>query len=109
MQIRTSKIVSFIQLILLSACASQSKKEAPYVPPTKANTNMSTWDYNKIREARETEKASTVDDLPSAASDTKDCEVMTQEAMVRAKVTGCRPIDPRVGNGENAYCCPKKN
>jgi len=89
-------------------CAAKSTKEK-YTPPTQVNHKLSDWDYDKIRQVRETEDAMTPkEEVPSDTKDAlKNCLVMSLADMKRSKSTGCRPIDPRLGNGEGAYCCPK--
>lgn len=88
------------------SCSSAPQK-AKYVPPTQVNQKLSDWDYDKIRQVRETEEAVTPHEEIPNDLDVKNCTVMTLAEMRRAKVTGCRPLDPRSGNGENSYCCPK--
>lgn len=87
----------------LSACSSKKSKEAE--PVKRVDMKHTEWDYQKIREVREAEK---VQLPPLPANDDKNCVVMSHEQMVRAKVSGCRKLDPRAGQGEEAYCCPRE-
>ena len=96
--------IIFAALTNISGCASKGK----YTPPNRANQNLSNWDHDKIRQVRETESAMTMSEVPAPEDDAKNCVVMTLEEMNRAKVTGCKPLDPRAGHGTNAYCCPSK-
>ncbi len=91
--------------MFISGCAAKPKP-TQYVPPQQVNQKLGSWDHNQIRQARETEAAATSNEIPEAINNTKNCIIMTAEEMGRAKTTGCTPIDPRAGHGENAYCCP---
>ncbi len=93
----------------LSACANkkvsaEAEKEAP--PPASPEKK---WDYEKIRQVRADEKLTTPIDGPTApeATLTDDCEVVSPARMKQAKLSGCKKLDPRLGYGENSYCCPK--
>lgn len=98
---------TLLYFVALSSCASNTGKPK-YVPPTQANQKLSTWDYDKIRQARETEDSMTLHESAPTENDLKNCVIMSAAEMTRGKVTGCRPVDPRAGNGENSYCCPRQ-
>ncbi len=67
------------------------------------------WDYDRIREAREAENVQTPTqgDLTKLQEEDAKCLVMSRSEMIRSKASGCRPVDPRAGLGEDRFCCPK--
>lgn len=93
------QILLLSQLGLLAGCASHEKSTAPVI-----KQGSGQWDYKKVQEVRDAEAQT-----PAKVYDPKDdamCQVMTHTEMVRAKAQGCRPLDPRMGHGDHAFCCP---
>ena len=91
--------------LILSGLISCSSKDSNN-PPTTAKQNMSSWDHEQIRKAREAEKELTPPEAPEAEDQRSHCVVMSLAEMRRAKAQGCKKLDPRAGNGEDSYCCP---
>ena len=99
-------------VIVLASCssrpASKSTRSAPVtsVPSGSSAPQKHQWDYDRIRDAREAEEAQTPPSALRARSDEDSCTVMTRSQMIRSKASGCRPMDPREGGGEDSFCCP---
>ncbi len=88
--------------VVLSACTSSKKVESP----KRVDQEPASWDYAKIREARAGEASTTAEQAQNTDNDYAQCQIYSKDAMIRAKVSGCRPTDPRDGFGVNTYCCP---
>jgi hypothetical protein len=88
----------------LTSCASQPAK----VVVPKKSAPKTEWDYDRIRDARQAEEAqSPPTALLNRKDEAEDCLVMTRAQMIRSKASGCRPMDPREGGGEDSFCCPR--
>ncbi len=94
-------------LTVLLSCSSHSKKSAPE-PPKAAESQG--WDYEKIRQVREDERAMTPIDSPKSpeATLTDECLVVSEAHKKQAKLSGCRKLDARLGHGDQSYCCPRQ-
>ncbi len=102
-QMKISFLPSFIiclTLCFLGACSSKNT-----AGPKRVDQESSSWDYAKIREAKAAENAE-VATYKNDDADYAQCQIYSKDAMIRAKVSGCRPTDPRAGFGENTFCCP---
>ncbi len=100
-----SKVFLTLCCALAAACSSP-KRSATTPPSTKAGA----WDYEQVRKARSHEqeqealRPSNTPDTPQA---TLDCVIMSETQKARARGAACRKLDPRLGHGENMYCCEK--
>jgi len=91
----------------LGACSSKNK-EPEWVPPKKVEQNKTDWDYGKIRETREAERIDTANNNASSQkTEPQDCVVVSRSEMIRSKRQGCQPSDPRLGQGQDSFCCPR--
>jgi len=86
----------------LVGCSSNSKS------PQRVHQKSGDWDYKKIEENIEADKAQGPTTPIFNPQDDALCQPMNRSEMLRAKAQGCRKLDPRLGHGENAYCCPPK-
>jgi hypothetical protein len=96
-------------VIFLSHCASKKEEaKTAEAPKTEAAPN---WNYDKIRQVREDEKSSTPVEAPYTpeAKLADDCKIMSDAARKQSKISGCKKLDPRLGYGENSYCCPRSD
>jgi hypothetical protein len=98
---------ALLTVSILSACSSH-KKVTEADPSTQAPPETQ-WNYDKIRQVREDEKLTAPIEapIPPQAKLSDDCQVTSAAQMKQAKLTGCKLLDPRLGYGENTYCCPR--
>jgi len=85
--------------LALAACASQPKATKHAESKKKAD-----WDYERIRQARRAEEAAAPP--PALRAQEEDCVAVSREQMIRARSSGCRPMDAREGAGRDMFCCP---
>jgi hypothetical protein len=104
-QIFVVMTLSFV--INLASCSSRKDEKTAPPPATKKSE---TWDYDKIRQVRDDERATTPVDVPKSpeATLTDECTIVTAAQMQQAKLHGCRKLDSRLGHGENSFCCPRQ-
>ncbi len=105
------KLITIATVLTLGsfACSNRQRKEentthSKETPPKVGKS----WDYNKIREARDAEHVQSPSnvDVKKMQEDDANCTVMTSDQMIRSKASGCRPLDARTGMGGD-YCCPR--
>jgi len=85
-------------------CSSEDTNGKPENMPKHAGQTPK-WDYDQVRKAREAEK--TEDACMSNTPDESECDIVTKKQMLKAGKSGCTPVDPKKGLGENKFCCPK--
>ena len=91
------------------SCTNKHRKDENSAQTKEAQVKVGkSWDYNKIREARDAENAQQPSsaDLKKMAEEDSNCTVMSTDQMIRSKASGCRPLDARSGLGGD-YCCPR--
>jgi len=94
-----------------TACTNKNRKEDDTTHTKEVNQKVGkSWDYNKIREARDAERTQQPSDtdLKKMAEDDANCTPMSRTQMIRAKASGCRPLDAQSGMGADMYCCPRE-
>jgi hypothetical protein len=108
------KIKSFLTLrylalpsLLITSCSSPSNNKDTTARELKSPSG---WDYQKIREARQAaqEQDSLRRPSPSNEKATLDCVVLSEAQKKRSRASGCRPLDPNAGHGENMFCCDRE-
>jgi hypothetical protein len=89
-------------LTLAGACTS-----TPKTPRQQSPQKTSTWDHEQVRKARANEKEQdALRPAPSLEAETTlDCVIMSSAQKTRSRASGCRKLDPRLGHGQDAYCC----
>ncbi len=87
-------------LILAQSCAS-SKPEKP------KSTTSEAWDYEQIRKARAIQEVEDATRPPQKPELPLDCVILSESQKKNAHLSGCRPLDPRAGYGENKFCCER--
>jgi hypothetical protein len=92
-------------LAFLTSGCSNSKSGTRQSSEEQAEKQSEGWDYGKIRKAREAERLETP--TPQPPGDENDCVVLSDAERKRARATGCRPLDPRLGHGEGMFCCDR--
>jgi hypothetical protein len=96
-------LVASVSFLALPKCSSGSKSK------TKINAKLGEWNYDKARETKQAEEAQNAS-LPAPNLEAEaNCSVVTHSEMIRAKLSGCRRLDPRTGSGPDSYCCPRSN
>lgn len=91
-------LINLFALLLIVSCASkEASVKVPHQPTE--------WDHKQIRAVREAEAAQSASE--PAPSEELPCQVMTRSEMTRAKASGCKKMDPREGQGSDAFCCPR--
>lgn len=73
--------------------------------PKASGSQPEGWNYDQIRQAREAERLETP--TPPPPRDESDCVVLSEAERKRARATGCRPLDARLGHGEGMFCCDR--
>jgi hypothetical protein len=96
---------TMLTVTLFCGCAHKAKE----VPVEKPQSADKSWNYDRIRQVREDEAATTPVNSPVApeAKLKDECDILGEAAMKLAKRGGCKKLDPRLGFGENRYCCPR--
>ncbi len=94
-------------VLVVGACSSK-KKEAKWEPPKTVEQSPTDWDYNQIRQSREAERIDSANNnAESQDAEMQDCTFVSRSEMIRSKRQGCRPADPRSGQGADSFCCPR--
>jgi hypothetical protein len=90
---------------ILTACSSQQPRV------TTVRQKPTQWDHKTIRERRDAEQSlnesnnTAEPEVPTEAL----CTKVTEAEMRKAKMRGCRPLDPKEGHGIGTFCCEQEN
>jgi|GEM_PF-1119403 len=107
MNIRNFLTLCCLGLLLstFGGCSSPPEKTAKPSAPEKETQ----WDYQKIRDSREALQKQEEARPPKSPEDdiTFNCVILNETQKKRAGASGCRPLKPNEGYGENMFCCER--
>jgi len=88
----------------LVACAHKTE-----TPEPQTQTKEQAWDYDQVRKTRSAE-ADQESLRPQATGPeaTLDCVMMSGIQKSQSRASGCKKMDPRLGYGEDTYCCERE-
>ena len=88
----------------LASCSSNSPKTTESGTKNKAKSE---WNYDQIRKARSEQKSDEALLPPPTQEEADNCVVLSAIQKKKSGASGCRPLDPREGFGENMFCCER--
>lgn len=107
-------IVGVVLAFTLTSCSgtkNYTTEDNSGIPKKAGKTTN--WDYDQVRQIREEEKKAkpSEEELSRAqqvakGEDPAQCHPLTRSQVERARLEGCRRLDPKEGYGEDMYCCP---
>jgi hypothetical protein len=104
-----NSLIFMVALVgLIGVSCSTKSSELPQ--STKVRQQPVDWDHKTIRQKREAERAQSakdgLNDSSQQSSNQTSCLKVSKAEMEKSpNLTGCRPLDPREGHGQNMFCC----
>lgn len=107
--IRLNLLVLVALAFLMKGCATKETSTDDAAASSKKMGLKSNWDYDRIREQRDAEKAQTPPDTPRSEMAEQNCTIMSGTEMRRSRRSGCQKLDARSGHAHDSFCCPAES
>jgi hypothetical protein len=87
-----------------TSCAQRKATEAT-APKAEGDSK---WNYDQVRKARAAEQDQDSLRPPAKGPETTlDCVMMSAAQKTQSGASGCKKMDPRLGYGEDTFCCER--